>query len=71
MYDIIPLQVTLKLNEKLKIVPSFLICTVNIPIRLYPLNLLSTSQLLEYKKQQQQPSLIPLSGVGYMDRITP
>jgi len=22
-------------------------------------------------KQQQQPSLIPLSGVGYMDQITP
>jgi len=23
------------------------------------------------QQQQQQPSLIPLSGVGYMDQITP
>jgi len=25
----------------------------------------------QQQQQQQQPSLIPLSGVGYMDQITP
>jgi len=28
-------------------------------------------QGLEFLEQQQQQSLIPLSGVGYMDQITP
>jgi hypothetical protein len=27
--------------------------------------------LLISQQQQQQPSLIPLSGVGYMDQMTP
>jgi len=27
--------------------------------------------MLNSLQQQQQPSLIPLSGVGYMDQITP